>query len=141
MMWEFEGKEIKSHYDLHPDCTDIVYLIIFEGDKKYLGKKCVRSLRRLKPTKAQLKIRKNYVRREVKNQPFIHYNGSSDNTKNLKVLHKEILYQCSTKKTATYIEAALLFEYDVLFSNEYLNENVLGSFYDNSLEGLIETVY
>lgn len=137
-MWIFKGKEIHSHEDLHPDCIAFVYVITYEDGKKYLGKKTVRSLRRLPPTKKQLKIRKNYVRKEMKNLPFINYEGSLDNSKCTPIASKEILHQCSSKITATYVETALLVEYDALFSDDYLNQNILGKFYDNALEGLIE---
>jgi hypothetical protein len=56
----------------------------------------------------------------------------------LEIFKKEILYQCSTKKAATYLEAALLFHYDAIFDPKYLNSNISGTFYDNSLDGLIE---
>lgn len=137
-MWIYRGKEIHSHDDLMADCTDFVYVITYESGKKYIGKKTVRSLRRLKPTKAQLKIRKNYKRVEVKNLPFVDYVGSSKEVENEVVKSKEILYQCSTKKAATYIECAILFGEHAIFSDEYLNLNISGTFFDNDLEGLLE---
>lgn len=136
-MWIYKGNEVKSHDDLDEKCTDIVYTITYESGKKYIGKKTVRSLRRLKPTKKQLAIRKNYKRVEIKNIPFLNYVGSSEETANEIVASKEILFQCSTKKTATYIEVALLFEEDAIFSENYLNKNISGTFYDNSLDGLL----
>jgi len=136
--WKYNGKEIKSHNDLLPECTNFVYELTFSDNTKYIGKKTVRSIRRLKPTKAQLAIRKNYVRKELKNSPFLDYEGSSEENKDKILVSKEILYQCSNKKTATYIETALLFENNVLFSKTYNNKNILGTFYDNSLEGLLD---
>lgn len=138
MNWTYKGKEIKSHDDLHPDCTDFVYELRFTDGTKYIGKKTVRSIRRLKPTKEQLKIRKNYVRKELKNLPFVRYTGSSDENTNKVLVSKEILYQSSNKKTATYIETALLFENDVLFNDTFNNKNIGGVYFDNSLEGLID---
>jgi hypothetical protein len=137
-MWLFQGKEIKSHEDLHPDCTDFVYIITYTTGQKYLGKKTVRSIRRKKPTKTQLAKRKNYVRKEITNLPFLDYEGSSNLTKELEVEGKEILYQCSTKKAATYLETALLFYYNAIFDNEYLNENINGRYFNNDLDGLLE---
>ena len=32
-MWIYKDKEINSHDDLHPDCTDIVYLLTFESGR------------------------------------------------------------------------------------------------------------
>ena len=137
--WTYEGKEIKSHEDLDPLCTDIVYCIYYTNGQMYFGKKRVRAMRRLKPTKAQLAIRKNYVRKEIKDLPFLDYVGSSKETEGLEIAAKEIIYQCSTKQTATYLEAMLLFDVNALVDPLYVNSNILGSFFDNALEGLIET--
>ena len=137
-MWLYKGKEVVSHEDLLPDCTNFVYEITYESGKKYIGKKTVRSMRRLKPTKAQLKIRKNYKRVEMKNIPFVDYVGSSQETEGQIVVSKEILYQCSTKKAATYVECATLFAEHAIFDDEYLNLNISGTFFDNDLEGLLD---
>lgn len=137
-MWEYKTKIINSHADLIPACTDIVYLLTYESGKKYIGKKAVRSMRRLKPTKAQLKIRKNYKRVELKELAFINYEGSSLETDGEIVVHKEILYQCSTRKAATYIECAMLFGENAVFEEEYLNLNISGTFFDNDLNGLLD---
>lgn len=136
-MWVYKGKEIHSHEDLLPGCTDFVYEITYTNGQRYIGKKTIRSMRRLKPTKAQLKIRKNYVRKEMKNLPFVNYEGSHDKD-DLEVLTKEIIYQCGTKKAATYLETGLLFHYDCIFDDSYVNENIAGTHFDNSLDGLLE---
>lgn len=136
--WEYNGVEVKSHSDLIDGCTNFVYCLYFESGKKYIGKRTVRSMRRLKPTVEQLKIRKNYKRVEMKNLPFANYEGSSKETEGQVLVRKEILYQCSTKKAATYIETALLFEHEAIFSEEFLNKNILGSFFDNDLDGLLQ---
>ena len=137
-MWTYKDNIIESHADLHKDCTSIVYELQFSDLTKYIGKLVVRSMRRLKPTKAQLAIRKNYKRIELKDVPFVNYEGSSSENEGKTVVSKEILYQSSNKKTATYIETALLFENDVLFNDTYNNKNISGVYFDNSLEGLIE---
>jgi len=136
-MWTYQGKDIKSHDDLFENCTDFVYELTFTDGTKYIGKKTVRSIRRIKPTKAQLKIRKNYVRKEFKNSPFINYEGSSSENEGKTLLSKEILYQTSNKKTASYIEMALLVENEVLFSDKYNNKNISGTYFCDSLDGLI----
>ena len=135
MNWTFRGKEILSHSDL-PGITDIVYLITFSDSTKYIGKKTIRSIRRLKPTKEQLVKRKNYVRKELKDLPFIKYEGSSKENENKIITSKEILHICSTKKAATYLEMAELVCRNALFTDEYTNLNISGTFYDNSLDGL-----
>ncbi len=137
-MWIYKGKEIHSHEDLLPGCTDFVYLITYTNGQMYIGKKTVRSIRRLKPTKAQLKIRKNFVRKEMKNLPFVGYKGSHDKVLDLDIKEKEIIYQCNTKKAATYLETGMLFHYDCIFDKNYVNENIAGTHFDNSLDGLLE---
>jgi hypothetical protein len=99
--------------------------------------KRVKSMRRLKPTKAQLAVRKNYKRVELVELPFANYTGSSKETFGQVLVSKEILYQCSTKKAATYIESAVLFNENAIFEEEYLNKNIGGKFFDNDLDGLL----
>ena len=136
-MWVFEGKEVNCIDDLAVDCVEIVYEITYESGKKYIGKKIIRSFQKKKPTKAMLAIRKNYVRKELVISNFIDYEGSSELTKNEVIVSKEILYQCNNKRTSTYLETALLFHYDVLFDDNFLNQNIGGVYYDNALDGVI----
>lgn len=136
-MWVYKFKEVNGHADLLPECTDFVYLIEYTNGQQYIGKKCVRSVRKKKPTKAQLKIRKNYSRRELTDLPFVKYEGSHDN-EGLEIQRKEILYQCKTKKAATYIETALLFEHNAVLVDTFLNKNIAGVHFDNSLDGLLD---
>lgn len=136
--WLYRDEEIHGHSDLKPECTDFVYVITYTNGQQYIGKKTVRSMRRKQPTKKQLAVRKNFKRVEMTDLPFVKYEGSMGCSHELEVEKKEILHQCSTKKTATYIEAALLFNHDVIFDPNYLNENISGTFFDNSLDGLLE---
>lgn len=134
----YQNKEVLGHNDLHPECTDFVYEIRYTNGQKYIGKKTVRSIRRKKPTKAQLEKRKNYVRKEMTNLPFANYEGSHGKDLGLVIESKHILYQCRTKKAATYLEAALLFHYDAIFDPNFVNENIGGKFFDSDLDGKIE---
>ena len=136
-MWTYKGTKIKSHEDLLPGCTDIVYEITFTNGRKYIGKKTVAAKRRKKPTKKQLAQRKNYARIEWTKLPFLKYQGSSELTAGLKVATKEILYQTKGKTTATYLEVALLIHYAALFDDMYINKNISGKFFDSALDGLL----
>jgi len=138
MHWIYEDKEVHGHEDLDPLCTDFVYIIHYTNGQAYIGKKRVRAERRLKPTKAQLAIRKNYVRKEVKDLPFVNYEGSCKETGCLEIASKEIVYQCSAKQTASYLEMYLLVTENALFDPLYLNANVSGTYFNNCLDGLIE---
>jgi len=137
MYWSYKEKVVLCHNDLLPGCTDFVYQLTYESGKRYIGKKTVKSIRKLKPTKAQLAIRKNYSRKEMVELPFVKYEGSSRETFGQVLVSKEILYQCSTKKAATYIEAAMLFNENAIFGGEYLNKSISGRFFDSDLEGLL----
>lgn len=137
MNWTYLGNEVTGHADLESECSDIVYELEFTDGTKYIGKKVVRSMRRLKPTKKQLAIRKNYVRKELKDIPFIKYEGSSSENDGKIVKSKKILYQCRTKKAATYTETALLFKKDAILVPEYNNKNIGGHYFDNDLDGLL----
>lgn len=136
--WIYKGEVIASHDDLPADTSDIVYLLTFTSGHQYIGKKTVRALRKLPPKKSQLALRKNFVRREIVNVPFLKYQGSTDLAVGLLVERKEILYLCSNKKTATYLETALLFQTGAVFSDRYINKNISGKFYDNDLDGLLD---
>ena len=132
-MWTFNGEEVNSHEDLEPGCTDIVYIIRYTNGQEYIGKKAVRAIRKKPPLKG-----KKRCRRIMTNLPFINYEGSHEfKDLNLQVESKKILYQCSTRKATTYLEAALLFHYDAIFNDEYLNKNISGKFFDNDLDGVI----
>ena len=132
MTWIYKDKEIHSHDDLLPGCTDFVYVITYNNGQKYIGKKTVASFRTKPPLKGKKRNRRIWTK-----LPFLKYAGSHDKAKDLEPVTKEILYQSKSKKTATYIEAALLFEHDAIFDESYINENISGTFYNNSLDGLL----
>jgi hypothetical protein len=131
-MWTYKGTKIDSHADLHPDCTDFVYMITFEGGSKYIGKKAVRAVRKCPPLKGKVRCR-----RLLKNLPFIKYQGSFEHSENMTPIQKDILYQCKSRKTSTYLEMITLVNTDAIFKTSYINQNISGTFFNNSLDGLI----
>ena len=134
-MWIFNGKEVNSHDDLHPDCTDFVYVIEYDNQRLYIGKKAVRAIRRKPPLKG-----KKRNRRIMTNLPFLNYQGSHEQAKEFTAVKKEILFQCRSRRTATYLEMELLVENEAIFLDKYINENIGGSYFKNSLDGLIRDV-
>ena len=132
-LWRYYDTWIESHDDLHPECTDIVYLIVFTNGQKYVGKKAVRAKRKYPPLKG-----KKRVRRKWKNLPFKNYQGSAEEAKALEPQHKIILNQCSSLKTATYLEAEYMFNNRVLFDPNFINANISGVYFSNSLEGVLD---
>ena len=136
MKWAYRDRDINSHEDLPKEVTHIVYELRFDDMTKYIGYKTIRSLRRLKPTKAQLAIRKNYKRVEIKDQPFIDYTGSSAENKGKNLISKEILHLTTNKRTATYLEVKLLMNNNALECDEFTNKNINGKWFDNCMDGL-----
>ena len=132
-MWEFNGNPVNSHDDLHPECTDFVYIITYSNQRMYIGKKAVRAIRRKPPLKG---YKRN--RRIMTNLPFVNYQGSHDKAKEYVAVKKEIVYQCSKRKAATYLEAELLFKHEAIFLDKFVNENISGVFFSNSMDGLLE---
>ncbi len=132
-MWLYKGKKVTNHNDLLPSCSSFVYIIKYTNGKKYLGKKVIKSLRKKPPLKG-----KKRARRIMTELPFNDYKGSYADELDYEVKSKIILYQCSTQKAATYLEAALIFHYDALFDPNYLNRNIIGKFFPNDLDGLLE---
>ena len=133
-MWvDRHGKKVESHADLHPDCTDIVYVITYSDSRMYIGKKAVRAMRRKPPLKG-----KKRNRRIMTNLAFVNYQGSHAEAKRMTPVKKEIIYQCRARKAATYLEMELLVEHEAIFLDKYINENIGGTFFKNSLDGLIK---
>jgi hypothetical protein len=100
----------------------------FHTTNKKLGKKELAELpvaRGKKPTKKQI----------VKESDWKTYYGSAAE---IKVLPKDemnryVLKLCKTKKELTYWETKMLFQYNVLEDDRYINDNILGKFYRKDL--------
>lgn len=134
--WIYKDRIISSHDDLPKEVVSFVYILHFKDNTKYIGKKDIRSERRLKPTKAQLAIRKNYKRVEMKDLPFVNYVGSSKENEGKELVSKEILYLCTNKRSSTYLEVKEMMCRGVLEDERYTNANISGKWYNNCLEGL-----
>ena len=130
--WTYRESIVENHDDLLIECTDIVYLITYVDGMKYLGKKAVRSLRRKPPLKG--KKRNRII---LTNLPFQKYVGSHE-SETAEILSREILYQCSCRKSSTYVETALLFEFDAIADPMFLNENILGKFFARDVIGILD---
>mgnify|MGYP006100969485 FL=1 len=131
-MWLYKNKEINSIDDMPADTFGFVYLVTHTpSGKKYLGKKQLIANRTLPPLKGQKKKRKIQKESDWKT-----YYGSQAEIKTLvkesqDMLEfvREIRIFVSTKKLLGYYENKLLYAYDVLENDEYLNNNISGKYF------------
>ena len=131
--WTMDGRNMMSHDDFTNDVVGFIYRINYSNGQSYIGSKLIRSITKLKPTKEQLAIRKNYVRKEMRDKPFAKYIGSSENTKHLTIVSREILEVCSDKINLRYCETKWLFRLDVLVGEKYLNANINGTYFHGKI--------
>jgi hypothetical protein len=120
-MWLYRDEEFTSDDIKH--WKAFVYQITnLTNDKKYIGKKLFFKTRRKPPLKG--KTRK---RVEITESDWQDYWGSNEALKaDVDALGKEnfkreIIYLCNTKGEASYHEAALQFEREVLLREDYYN--------------------
>ena len=103
-----------------------IYLVTFEDDTQYVGKKQVWLQRKLKPRKED---RKNARRIKLYESKWYEYEGSSQHRGNRKVKSKEILAFAYSKKELGYMETREQFKRDVLEDDNYLNANIQGKYF------------
>ena len=101
----------------------------FHTTNKKLGKKELAELpvaRGKKPTKKQV----------VKESDWKTYYGSAAEIKILPKdeMNRYVLKLCKNKKELTYWETKMLFQYNVLEDDRYINDNILGKFYRKDLQ-------
>ena len=107
--------------------TDLPYGFIYKitnltNDKKYIGKKQCKSIRKRPP----LKGKKNKRRYEVETDWKSYTSSSNQLNEDLEVLGKdsfrfEVLRWCDSKWELSYYEAKLQFEEEVLLKDDYYN--------------------
>lgn len=120
-MWFYNNKEFTS--EMIEDYVAFVYEITnLTNGKKYLGKKKFIQTRTKPPLKG--KTRKRKIQKE---SDWMEYWGSNDKlvddvkTLGEKNFKREILHLCKTTGEASYIEAKLQFENNVLLREDYYN--------------------
>lgn len=135
-MWIYKGKEIQDRKDLPSDAVGFVYLIKNNNTSEYyIGKKILQNKRTRPPLKGYKRKRVDYVESNWKK-----YTGSNTITKKWKIddCKREILYICFNRTMMTYYETMLQFKNNVLESNKFLNDNILGKFYDKRIQKYID---
>ena len=136
IMWYYKGEEFTS--EMIEDYIGFLYVITDRSnDKKYVGKKLLKSTRRLPPLKGKTRKRKKVVESDWKK-----YYGSSDEVKTMVEekgednFHREIITLCMTKGELGYLEAKYQFDHNVLLRDDYYNGIIQCRIHKNHVKGL-----
>jgi len=116
-----------GHWIVNCDLIESPYGFIYKitnlcSNKKYIGKKQIKTVLKRKP----LKGKKNKRHRRVETD-WREYYGSSDALNSARAeignqhFKRKILYWCANKNQMSYFEAREQFARDVLFKDEYYN--------------------
>ncbi len=138
--WIYNNKEVLSK-DIQ-DYYGFVYKIIYDNNTAYIGKKVffnsntLIALKNGKQRPNSQRIGKNKKGKRVyldivkKESNWQKYIGSSKTIpEKLTITKREILAFAKDKRELTYIETKYLFMNEVLESNKFHNDNILGKFF------------
>lgn len=141
MSWKYEKGKIDRIEQFPEQAVGFVYRIVhIPTGKQYIGKKILESTRRVPMLKRELAEwdkpgRKPKKKTVVKESDWKDYYSSNKWIKEqIKAGKKneftrEIIKMCTSKKQLSYYEAKYQFSENVLESDRYLNDNILGKFY------------
>ena len=138
MKWLYKGSEINEISDLPNNAFGFVYQTThLPTGKKYIGKKSLiynlkKKLGKKEKALWEGKGRPPMYKRVLKESDWKTYYGSHGFIKeaNKEDLTREILEIAYHKKELTYLECKYQFTLGVLESRSYLNDNILGKFFD-----------
>ena len=138
MKWLYKNKEINKISDLPNNAFGFVYQTThLPTNKKYIGKKSLmynlkKKLGKKEKALWEGKGRPPMYKRVLKESDWKTYYGSHSFIKeaNKEDLTREILEIAYHKKELTYLECKYQFTLGVLESRSYLNDNILGKFFD-----------
>jgi len=138
MKWLYKNKEINEISDLPNNAFGFVYQTThLPTGKKYIGKKSLmynlkKKLGKKEKALWEGKGRPPIYKRVLKESDWKNYYGSHSFIKdaNEEDLTREILKIAYHKKELTYLECKYQFTLGVLESRSYLNDNILGKFFD-----------
>ena len=136
--WLYRGSEINEISDLPNNAYGFVYQTThLPTNKKYIGKKSLiynlkKKLGKKEKALWEGKGRPPIYKRVLKESDWKTYYGSHSFIKdaNEEDLTREILEIAYHKKELTYLECKYQFTLGVLESRSYLNDNILGKFFD-----------
>ena len=137
-MWYYQNKIINEISDLPKDTFGFIYQTThLPTSKKYIGKKSLiynlkKKLGKKEKALWEGKGRPPVYKRVLKESDWKTYYGSHSFIKeaNKEALTREILEIAYHKKELTYLECKYQFTLGVLESRSYINDNILGKFFD-----------
>lgn len=141
-MWIYNGEKIDNIDKVPKDSFGFVYIITnLTNGKQYIGTKQLFFKRKRNFGKKEIEELKDKRLKKyeiiTKESNWLTYTGSNSTLNNdIKKGHKikkEILMFVNTKKQLTYYEVRALMCNNVLESNDYYNDNILGKFYGDSV--------
>ena len=138
MNWLYKGSEINEISDLPNNAFGFVYQTThLPTNKKYIGKKSLmynlkKKLGKKEKALWEGKGRPPIYKRVLKESDWKTYYGSHIFIKesNKEDLERKILQVAFHKKELTYLECKYQFIFEVLEDKKYINDNILGKFYD-----------
>ena len=138
MQWNYQDKIIQEISDLPEGAFGFIYLTThLPTGKKYIGKKSLiynlkKKLGKKEKALYEGKGRPPTFKRVLKESDWKTYYGSNAFIKEAHDydLHRKILQVAYNKKELTYLECKYQFISEVLEDKKYLNDNILGKFYD-----------
>ena len=85
---------------------------------------------------------KGYKRKRITyvESNWLNYTGSNAESKKWKIenCYREIIYICYNRTMMSYYETKLQFTNDVLESDKFLNDNILGKYYKQKIQKYID---
>lgn len=139
-MWYYNNEEFTSDM-LEEDQIGFVYCILDKHtNMRYIGKKLVKTTRKLPPLKGKKRKRTKIVETDWKT-----YYGSSEEVKSLVEehgpdrFHREVLHLCHTKTELSYMELKEQMDREVLLKpDEYHNAFIGGRINRSGLKRMIK---
>ena len=142
MQWNYQNKHIQEINDLPEGAFGFIYQTThIPTGKRYIGKKSLiynlkKKLGKKEKALWEGKGRPPVYKRALKESDWKTYYGSHAFIKdaNDEDLERTILQIAYNKKELTYLECKYQFILEVLETPKYLNDNILGKFYDRDFK-------